>query len=135
MGAWGTGILEDDSACDFLDGLARAPAPFAAMAEALEGAMRAEYLEYDEGQAALVSAAVIDAVSRGAALEGVDDDAVAWLAGLDAGQARPLRGAAAGACRRLLGAGSELRELWSENEEDFPAWQAQIEGLAGRLSA
>jgi hypothetical protein len=134
MGAWGTGIFQDDAAMDFLDGLPDEPAPFATMAQALQAAMGAEYLAYDEGQAALVSAAVIDAVCRGVALDGVDDEAGAWLAGLDAGPATALRGAAAGACRRLLGAGSELQELWSENEEDFPAWRAQIDGLASRLS-
>jgi hypothetical protein len=135
MGAWGTGIFDDDAACDFLDDLASASTPFAVMADAFQGAMGAEYLEYDDGQAALVSAAVIDAVCRGVSLDGADGDEGAWLSGLDAAQAKPLRGAAAGACRRLLGAGSELQELWAENEEDFPAWRAQIEGLAARLAA
>jgi hypothetical protein len=134
MGAWGTGIFEDDSALDFLDALAEGAAPFSAMEAALRTALAAEYLDYDEAQAALVSAAVIDAACRGVELDGAGEDSATWLAGLDAAHATPLRGAAAGACRRLLGPGSELCELWSDNEEDYPAWRAQIEALASRLS-
>lgn len=135
MGAWGTGILDDDAALEFLDELTEAKSPLEVMAKALGGAAAAEYLEYDAGQAALVSAAVVDAVCRRTALEGAEGALRSWLAGLDAAQARALRGAAAGACRRLLGEGSELQELWSENAQDFPAWREKLEALAARLSA
>ncbi|MGB8931562.1 MAG: DUF4259 domain-containing protein [Anaeromyxobacteraceae bacterium] len=133
MGTWGSGILDDDVAVDFLDELRSGGEPLERAREAFDDAADAAYLEYDEGQAALVSAAVVDAVLNGTRL-GLDDEEVRrWLAGLDADEWSPLRTAAAKACLRVIGASSEVQELWAENEEEFPRWRQHIEGLAARL--
>lgn len=134
MGAWGSGILEDDTALDCLDDLRSADEPVEWAREAFEEAGDAKYLEYDAGQAALVSAAVVDAALHGTSLGTDDDEVRAWLGGLDAAEWGPLREDAARACLRVIGASSELQELWAENEEEFPRWRQQVEGLAARLA-
>jgi hypothetical protein len=134
MGAWGSGIFQDDTALDFLDELRADDEPMDMVREALEDAAGASYLEYDAGQSALVSAAIVDAVLNGTSLGSDDEEVRAWVAALDAGEASPLRAIAARACIRVIGASSELQELWSENEEEFPRWRQQIEVLANRLA-
>ncbi len=135
MGAWGSGILEDDTALDFLDELREANGPFERMRRALEDAAGAEFLDYDAGQAALVSAAVVDTALGGGSLADDAEEVRAWLAALGAADARPLRPLAARALGRVLAPGSELHELWSENEEEFPRWKGAIEAIAARLTA
>jgi len=133
MGAWGSGILEDDTALDFLEELRSGDDAVELAREALAEAGDAKYLEYDAGQAALVSAAIVDAVLHGTSL-GADVEGLAeWLGGLQAAEWAPLREDAARGCLRVIGSASELQELWSENEEEFPRWRRQIETLAARL--
>lgn len=134
MGAWGTGILEDDTALDFLAELRTERRPLELMRTALADARGADYLETDLCNAVLVSAAILDAVDRGAPLEGADAEVNGWIATLDRAGAKGLRPAAAAGCRRLLAPGSELQELWAENEEDYPRWREQVEALAARLA-
>jgi hypothetical protein len=130
MGLSGFGLLEDD----FLDQLLAEPRPMKRMRESFESAVRAPYVAHDAGQAALVSAAVVDSVLCGTPL----DDAYevrAWLAALDVREAHGIRILAATACNRLLGPDSELNELWAENDEAFPRWHAELSGLIRRLTA
>jgi len=134
MGAWGTGIFQDDTALDFAVELQEEDEPFDRMQVAFDEAASAEYLEYDAAQAALVGAAVLDAVLSGSPLSGAEDDLRAWVGGLDPEEARPLRASAAKACARVLAPASELDELWAENEEDYPAWREQVAQLASRLA-
>jgi hypothetical protein len=135
MGAWGIGIFQDDTALDFVGDLRDEDRPFDRMRAAFEDAASTEYLEYAAAQAALVSAAVVDAILSGSTILDVDDDLRSWVGGLDPDEARALRTIAAKACTRVLAAGSELNELWSENEDDYPRWQAQVAQLASRLSS
>lgn len=135
MGAWGTGIFEDDTALDALAGLRDDDDPLAAMRQAFESAREADYLDYDGACAALVGAAIVDAAGRRASLGEVgDEDGLdAWIGSLDRKRVVALSGFAADALAKVLSDASELRELWSENETDFPAWKGGIEALRGRL--
>lgn len=133
MGAWGSGVLEDDGALDFLDALRGSDRPHDEMRLAFEVAAAPEDLDYDAGQAALVSAAVLDAVLNGGTLAEDDEELRAWLATLAPEQARELCGAAVKACRKVLAPGSELDALWSENAEEYPRWKGGVERLIARL--
>lgn len=137
MGAWGAGILEDDTALDFIEEqLIPQRDPREVMREAFEAALSAEYVDYEMGHAVLVSAATIRAAQSGQALE--EDEQEDWkdwregLSGLDFSQLKPL---AAQACFRVCGEKSELCELWSENEELFPTWKAGITSLAASVGS
>jgi len=137
MGAWGTGILEDDTALDFIEEqLIPQQDPRNAMREAFESVMSADYVDYDMGHAVLVSSAAIRATQSGQELE--EDEQEEWtewregLSDLDFSQLKPL---AAKACLRVCADQSELYELWSENEELFPEWKAGVTSLASSLGS
>ena len=132
MGAWGAGVLEDDTALDFIEEqLIPQADPRVVMREAFEAAMSADYVDYEMGHAVLVSAAAIRAALFGEALE--EDEQEEWtewrngLSSLDFSQLKPL---AAQACLRVCADQSELCELWSENEDLFPDWKAGVTSLA-----
>jgi hypothetical protein len=137
MGASGTGIFDDDSAMDFLAELREERDPTARMRAVFDAAPGAAYLEYDDAQEVLVGAAVVDAVRHGTPLDAAtdDEDLPEWTASLDKARVSSLADAATRAVRRVLAAESELRELWEENEEDYPAWKASVEALAQRLAS
>ena len=65
MGAWGTGIFDDDTALDFLNEVADSKNPLKIMKQALEQVRTAEYVEYDAGQGVLVTAAIADTILNG----------------------------------------------------------------------
>jgi hypothetical protein len=132
MGAWGAGVFEDDTALDFIEEqLIPQSDPRAAMRQAFEAAVAADYVDYEAGHAVLVSAAAIRAAQTGQPLE--EDEEEEWtgwregLADLDFSQLTPL---AAQACLRVCGEQSELCELWSENDALFPEWKSGIQSLA-----
>ena len=139
MGAWGIGIFDDDTAYDFFEDIeADAPAFFA---RSFRTATAADYLEYDDGIAALVSAAYLDNLLNGTTYdhdhteeEGITNvnHFAKYYSGPSLGHLVP---AAVEAVRSVRTGNSELRELWEENEEDYPTWQAMLEALEQRLSS
>ncbi len=130
MGAWGYGVFEDDSALDFLEEEflgAQDPRPVMARAFS-EGS--APDLDYERGCAVLVCAAVLSALVEGNPLDDSEDPEWAqWRTSLPTLDYGALYAPAAKALKELLGPGSELRELWEENEEDYPAWVQQVLNL------
>jgi hypothetical protein len=135
VGAWGIGIFEDDSALDFLTELTEAQDPLGVMNAAFVSASGAKYLEYEPGHRVLVSAAGLGAVLNGTHY-GSDlaelDDWVQRNRGLNLAS---LKVPAVTAVRRVLAEGSELKELWAENEKDYPTWRAGVEALAARIAS
>lgn len=135
MGAWGTNVFEDDTALDFLEEeLLPALDPHRVMKAAFESAVAADYLEYDAAQAVLVCAAVMRALVCGLALQnGEPEDWTTWRAANAQLSLSDLSALASQACRRVASEGSELNELWSENEELYPQWKSGIESLAAAV--
>jgi hypothetical protein len=135
MGAWGVGMFDDDSALDFLGELAEVDDPASLMRQSFVVATDSDYLEYDSAQRVVVSAAAIDTLLNGTQhrddLE-LLDSLVNRNRSLNLALLKPL---AVAAIRRVLSEGSELRELWSENVKDYPAWRSGLESLAARLGS
>jgi hypothetical protein len=133
MGAWGTGIFDDDTAMDFLNELTDSKDPLKLMKSALEDARAAKYLECDGGQSALVAAAITDTIlnetHHAVGLDELDN----FVAKHKSGDVSFLKSLASAAVRQVLSEGSELRELWAENVEDYPKWRENLESLAIRL--
>lgn len=137
MGAWGHGYFEDDAALDFMEAIEAADQPKEMINESLDLAIAAEYLECDEGNAAIVAAAYVDGQLNGTTFSSADkaqplevDTFARRHPDLDCSD---LKGKAVQALQKLLGDQSELKELWAENEEDYPAWQEGIQQLRQRL--
>ena len=139
MGAWGYGHFQNDAALDFMDEIETAEDPKAVINDALVNATESEYLESDDGNAAIVAAAYIDRQVNGTkfSLQGdegsldVDTFADRHL-GVDFYELREI---ALEAMQKVLSDDSEVNELWSENEKDYPAWRQGIEQMMERLKA
>lgn len=135
MGAWGHGPFEDDAALDFVWDIEEAENPKDIIIEALSRAVEAEYLEADEANAAIVSAAYIDSAVNGTKYttpkmsEPYEVDTFPTrFPELDLSD---VKSKAIAALEKVIGEGSELKELWEESEE--PAWQNGIEEMIKRL--
>ncbi len=138
MGCWGYQILCDDIALDALADLLESDVPEQAISDFLDG-MIEEPEEYDAEQYALVAAAAVDASLHGMELAFWDEDEenedLATLRELlDGLELSDLRGKAAEALRLILSEHSELRQLWEENADEYPAWQKNITDLYSRLT-
>lgn len=138
MGCWGYQILCDDIALDALADLLESDVPEQAISDFLDG-MIEDPEEYDAEQYALVAAAAVDASLHGMELTFWDEDEenedLATLRELlDGLDLSALRGKAAEALRLILSEHSELRQLWEENADEYPAWQKNITDLYSRLT-
>ncbi|WP_116128025.1 DUF4259 domain-containing protein [Lewinella sp. IMCC34183] len=137
MGAWDYGIFDDDTAYDFLDDIAEDPQGF--LTAAFERAGRADYLEYDDGVAALVAAAYLDNLLSGTSFRNDNEDLqdITNVNRFRERYAGPpldhLAAPAAAAVRAVRTGDSELQGLWEENEELYPLWVRQLEEMEARL--
>ncbi len=138
MGAWGHGYFDNDAALDFMEDVEEATNPKKKLLKAFAIALKADYLEYDEGCAVIVAAAYVDNQVHGTTFSSPDQDEPL---GVDTFSTRhpnqdfsDLREKAVGALKKLLDDNSELNELWAENEVDYPAWRQGIEELTQRLN-
>lgn len=62
MGAWDFAVFDDDTAYDVLDDLKESSDIIKDMEKYFDDVIEADYVEYEEGYYALVSAAVLDSV-------------------------------------------------------------------------
>jgi hypothetical protein len=152
MGAWGTGIFDNDEAMDWLAGWEEAvegegdadePGRIAFVIGALAVVVEHKgYLDIDAGECALAAAEAVAAAGGkpGPALSGKVDESVLALAKWAKGPSAKIlnqpevRALAIQAIERSLGAESEIAELWAESEE-ADQWRASVDDLRTRLNA
>jgi len=135
MGAWGTGIYENDDAADWVDDLEELG--FDAIIDAFEATENAEYVEAPEGAAAVAAADVVARLISGVGEVSEDTEAVMqWIASVREGAWPQLVGRALIAVERVIADESELAEVWADDEEDPDAlddWLAVVNGIRRRL--
>ncbi|MEZ0612113.1 DUF4259 domain-containing protein [Fibrella sp. WM1] len=138
MGAWGHGYFEDDSALDFMADIEDAKNPKKLIKNAFENAVKADYLEADEGNAVIVAAAYVDRQLNGTMFSKVNQDEPLAVDTFPERHSNvdfsDLKEKAVKALNRVLDDDSELNELWAENESEYPAWRQSIEDLIERLN-
>ena len=132
MGAWGTGIFEDDSTLDWFADLEDARKPLSFLAECLD-ITGIDYLEYDNCAGVLGAAAIIDGLLHGAPTDS-PESVMEWIASNKSLNVAKLVPNAIASLDAVVGENSELNELWSENEELYPKWKADITALRTRLA-
>jgi hypothetical protein len=134
MGAWGSGVFENDTACDFAASVAKGD-DLAVLERALDRvlASKGNYLEAPDAAEGLAAA---DVVAR---LKGHPGIQTAYTASIDAwverSQSAPSEELVEKSRRsiaRILTEPSELLDLWRESEE-FEAWKRAVEDLSARL--
>lgn len=133
MGAWNYGIFDDDTSCDALADLKASSDRFADMETYLDAVIEAEYVDYDEGQYALVSAAIIDSVINGISYPLDEEDNFEWATLEKCVDCSILKEKAVKAIDAVLSDNSELRALWEENQELYEAWREDKISMQKRL--
>ncbi|MDR1821067.1 MAG: DUF4259 domain-containing protein [Oscillospiraceae bacterium] len=134
MGAWNYGVFDDDTAYDYLPDLKESNNIVALMAQYFDDVLSADYVEYDNGVAALVAAAVIDSAVNGTVYRCDEEELPEWIATLSATEFSPIISKAGAAITAVLSEKSELQELWFENKELYPSWLKEKEDIRERLT-
>ncbi|MGK6310461.1 DUF4259 domain-containing protein [Variovorax sp. DT-64] len=129
-GAWGEGAFDNDAAQDFLAECARST-DATVVAEAIEMALVASFVDADDGAAAVAAAEVIaNALGSNGAVPRAR--VVPCLAATPREQLRALAPRAAQAVTRVTDrASSELAQQWAEEKPN--RWTASVQQLAARL--
>ncbi|MEZ5427262.1 MAG: DUF4259 domain-containing protein [Pyrinomonadaceae bacterium] len=134
MGTWGTGIFDNDMACDWTYDLEDAE-DLSLIKETIDAVFEEDYIDSDIASEAL---AAIEALARlkgrwgerNAYTETLDE----WVEGhreLVIPESLPERSVRA--IDAILGGESELKELWGESEE-FEEWGQNVRELRNRIS-
>jgi hypothetical protein len=135
MGAWGVLAFDDDHANDWAYGLDDAD-DLSLVESALKAVEDADvYLEAPEATAALAACEVLARLKgqpgyKNAYTKKVDD----WVAAHPFKPSGVLVEQALATINRILGDNSELRDLWSNSDEN-ERWLASVEDLRQRLQA
>lgn len=132
MGAWNYGVFDDDTAYDALADLKVSQEIVTDMEKYFDAVIGAEYVDYDKGHYALVSAAVIDSVFNETQYR-CDEDYFKWIKTLKSADFAPLKQKAIAAIDAVLSDSSELKALWWENKELYSAWQKDKISMRERL--
>jgi hypothetical protein len=130
MGTWGFGAFENDQALDWIAGLDELDDP-----ELLADyfVIDPDEVEADQGVEAIAASEVV-AAFLGYPSKDLPAEASAFVArhpGFNAGQ---FAKDAVTALDLTLGETSQLQQLWSENEADYPAWRAAVTELRERIA-
>jgi hypothetical protein len=136
MGAWGTGIFDNDTACDWAYDL-KETSDLSLIESALDKVLKAgaEYLNASDAEKALAAAETVARLKgnwgiRDSYTEKMDE----WVETTRLTPPQALVEKALRGVERALSGPSELLELWSEGE-DFTVWEESVKDLIRRLKA
>lgn len=136
MGTWGIGPFENDSANDWAYSLDEAT-DLSVVESALDEviASACDCLEVDAAASGLAACEVLAClIGRGTEPDAYSEKVHTWVSGVALKADAAVLAKAKSAIDRILGAESELRELWEESE-DADTWLSSVQDLRSRLSA
>ena len=134
MGAWGTGVFDNDTACDWAYEL-EAQRDLALIERTLDTVLAAgdEYLDASDAEEAL---AAIEAIARLQGHWGVRNSYTAnmdaWVEQVKSQPSEMLLQKAHAVIDRILGEDSELLELWDDSDS-LDEWKRAVEDLRSRV--
>jgi hypothetical protein len=134
MGAWGTGIFDNDDARDYANGIidGRGIGGLERTLDRVLG-IGAGYLEAPDSSEALAAADMIACLlGRPGDVTPYSEKLDAWVKKVKTTPGNQLLDKARQAVNRVLTEPSELLELWQESDE-FEIWKTSIEALSKRL--
>jgi len=135
MGAWGSGIFDNDTALDWVGDLAEAEDALALIDDTLErvAGNGIDYLEAPEAEEALAAAQVVAMLQGNPGNMGAYGDEVAeWVLTHPLMVSPELAHKARAAVLRVLAPQSELAELWEESDE-ASEWKDCVQDLQTRI--
>jgi len=133
MGAWNYMVFDDDTAYDVLNDLRETQTIITDMKKYFQEIIGMEYVGYDEGHYALVSAAVIDSVINDVDYRCDEEGYLEWTKSLKEFDFIQLKPIAVRAIEAVLSDNSELNELWSENKKLYESWRKDKLDIKDRL--
>jgi hypothetical protein len=134
MGAWGSGIFENDDAADFVYEIVDRSdlSPIEAAIEQVL-LMDSDYLEAPEGARALAAISILALLTnRDLEIKDAGPDLKQWIQQSAIKVPESLLAKSRRAAQRVITSPSEIMELWSESGE-FETWKASVENLASKL--
>ncbi len=134
MGAWGSGIFENDAACDFAASVAESD-DLKALERALDRvlAAEAEYLEASEAEEGLAAAEIVARLNGSPGTRTSHTASIdTWVERLRLAPSEELVDKARRSIIRILSEPSEILELWQESK-DFEAWKRAVAEVSQRL--
>ena len=137
MGAWGTGIFENDTALDWVWALEDAEDALALIGATLERVVGngVDYLDAGDAEEALAAAQVISMLQGNPGSEGdYSEELDAWVRQHPLAVPPALAQKARTALARIVAPHSELAELWEESGE-AGEWKACVTELQSRIGA
>jgi len=132
MGTWGIKTFENDGASDWLWEFEES-GDTSILLDALNPE-DTNYLEATDGEIILAAAEIIQAI-KNTPRAGIPENALNWINTHKTSDISPLVTKAIAMIDRVLAENSELRELWEENEDEYPKWQAYITELRSKLNS
>ena len=134
MGAWGSGIFENDTACDFAATVSNGGG-ISLVDKALDRVLAcgSNYLEAPDAEECLAAAEIIARLNGSPGEETPYTASVdAWIKSSRATVSIEVLEKAKQGINRVLSPPSELVELW-KGSDDFDGWRRSVEGLLARL--
>lgn len=135
MGTWGYKHFENDSAFDYSSMIENSDNPKEILKDTFGHTLQMDNISADQGQAIIAFAAYVDRQTNGTKYSDDTD-----LLDVDTFPQRhpdldftDIKEVAYKAVLKVLDKDSELNELWEENEEEYPLWIKEVEGLIERL--
>ncbi len=132
MGTWGVGSFENDAAADWTVDLEESED--LSLIESAFQKSTAAYLEGPDGEEIIAAAETVLALS-GSSAASVPAEVQAWVSNHRHLPLAAVKAAPISALDRVLGEDSELLELWSEAEEEYAQWRANLERLRESLAS
>ena len=134
MGAWGHGVFDNDTACDWAYSLEESndlSVVDAALDKVL--ATQTRYLEAGDSEEALAAVEVVARLQGNVGEKNSQTETVdAWVAKHRFDVSPPLARKALATIERILSEPSEILELWEENGE-VETWKTHVENLKSRV--
>ncbi|QEE27441.1 DUF4259 domain-containing protein [Terriglobus albidus] len=132
MGAWGFGIFENDTACDFAAAVSDGGG-MPLLEQALDRVLACgdNYLEAPEAEECLAAAEIIARMTGSSWHETTSTTSVE-IRGAHISVSGDFTDKAKRAIARVLSEPSEIVELWTESD-DFDGWKQSVEELLARL--
>ena len=134
MGAWGPGIFENDTACDFAAAVANGGG-FSTVDQALDRVLACGggYLEAPDAEECLAAAEIVARLNgRPGEQTPYTASVDAWVKSAPASISAETVEKAKRAVARVLFPSSELVDLWVKSD-DFDGWRRSVEALLARL--
>lgn len=131
METWGTGIFENDAALDAMQQAVETTTPdYMTQVVPL---CEQDYLEFSEANQVMIAGVILDALLNETSYQTDDETFDHWLEAQNQQSLEEFKPIILRGLKLLLAGQSELKDLWSVNEMDYPDWLGNLEAMIDRL--